>query len=249
MPLSFKNFINVAKNSPAEVSRPRAYLKNHSSRFYETYLLVNDLINDSADVLSVGAGRAFVEFAIAKERNAKISVFDFQEAINRNMDQYTPYNFSTYAGNFLEDTDLIGNKKYDLILFCEIIEHIPVPPKDQIQTLLKYLKPGGYLVISTPNIASSNSLMKLINSKNIIAPAEKLFSPVSAENEHVHRREYIMKEVSEACRQCDMKVISEKYIFMSSPQIKPLSLLQYVFLCVLKKFRPMMLLAAQKNAS
>ncbi|MGQ9621266.1 MAG: class I SAM-dependent methyltransferase, partial [Bacteroidales bacterium] len=46
--------------------------------------------------------------------------------------------------------DLVGNEKFDLIITTENIEHVskPVDYIDQIKTLLK---PGGYLLLTTPH--------------------------------------------------------------------------------------------------
>ena len=77
MVLNYKKFMHIANNSPAEINRPKNYLSNHSIRFYETYKLSSELIERGNSVLSVGAGRAFVEFVLAQANASKLTVFDF----------------------------------------------------------------------------------------------------------------------------------------------------------------------------
>ena len=134
-----------------------------------------------------------------------------------------------------------------MILFCEIVEHIPLPPKEQFKKAIEFLKPGGYLIISTPNIASINSIVNLLSGKNIIASPEKLFSAVSSENEHVHRREYIMSEMVDASVHCGMKIVTQEYIFMRPPHMKFTSLFLYAFLQLFNKWRLMMLISAKQT--
>ena len=43
------------------------------------------------------------------------------------------------------------NKKFDLIVFSEVVEHL-FSPETVLRRLLTYLKPGGSILISTPNI-------------------------------------------------------------------------------------------------
>lgn len=52
--------------------------------------------------------------------------------------------------------------QFDLILCSEVIEHIsPVQHPAFIAALHRWLKPGGYLVLSTPNLASLSSRLRL----------------------------------------------------------------------------------------
>ena len=240
--LSYKDFMNIAKNSPAEKNRPRDYLHTHALRFYETYKLCGSMISCDSSILSVGAGRAFVELVLAQEFGVNVSVFDFEEAIIRNADQYIENNFKTIAGNFLNDTSSLGSEKFDLIMFCEIVEHIPMIPEKQFEKLVEHLKPNGYLIVSTPNIASLNSIIKLITGRNIITGAERLFSPVCAENESVHRREYVMEEICMAMHKVGLRATQKKYIFMRYPRLAFQSFFLFGILSFIKKWRPMMLI-------
>ena len=41
--------------------------------------------------------------------------------------------------------------QFDIILFSEVIEHLANPPLEALETFARLLKPGGHLIVSTPN--------------------------------------------------------------------------------------------------
>lgn len=238
--------MRLCEQSPAEVNRPRPYLHQHSHRFYETYKTARELIKNGSSILSIGAGRAFVEYALSAEMNVDVSVLDFPEAIKRNEDQYSAQGFTVHSGNFMTESSILEGGSYDLIFYCEIVEHIPVDPKTQFEILSNFLKPGGYLIISTPNIASLMNVLTLLKGKNIIVPAYKLFSDVALENESVHRREYTLSEITVAMSDARLKVESTRYIQKSTPRMSVLPVLLYAFTSMVSFWRPMMIFTGKK---
>jgi len=45
-----------------------------------------------------------------------------------------------------------ADDSYDLVLFCEILEHLRVQPVSTLQQVYRVLRPGGHLLLSVPNI-------------------------------------------------------------------------------------------------
>ena len=247
MDLKFKDFIKIASNSPSQIKNQKSYLNGHATRLYETYLLLNKLTKPNSEVLSIGAGKAFTEYVLSKKKPLKLTIFDFPEVITNNKDQFKESNFSTIEGNFLTDFKKIGNKKFDVLLFCEIIEHIPVSPKKQLEIIKSYLKPNGFLIISTPNVANIYNIRRLIYSKNIFSSAEKLFVNPSQKNDfHCHRREYTMSEILRYCNDCDLEIFSKDYILQEPLNRTFFSFLLNIFLKLFKKYRPFLLISARK---
>jgi len=237
----------IAKNSPAELNGPSAYFVNHALRFYQTYKACRDLVTTDASILSVGAGPAFVEFVLSRELALNVTVFDFEEAIVRNSHQYATHGFQAISGNFVQDLARLGNKRFDLIIFGEIVEHIPMPPDKQFEILRRHLNPGGHLVVTTPNIANLYNIRKLVRGKNIIARADRLFSPVCADFESVHRREYVLDEICTAMRSTGLSVTKRKYILLRYPRRAFKALLAFIVFVSLRRWRPMMLVVGQNG--
>lgn len=80
-------------------------------------------------------------------------------------------------------------KLFDLIIFCEVVEHVPVAPEYQILLLSSLLKPGGRLLISTPNGVNWYNRLKMFIGRN---PFEKIRFNA---NNPGHFREYTEKEI------------------------------------------------------
>lgn len=51
---------------------------------------------------------------------------------------------------------------YDLVLFLEVIEHLPLAPRVVLAELRRWLAPGGTLVVSTPNALWLKHRIKLL---------------------------------------------------------------------------------------
>ena len=68
-----------------------------------------------------------------------------------------------YMAVDLESTPLpTKDATYDSILCSEVLEHLDVDPMFMLAELNRVLKPGGLLVLSTPNSCSTQSLWKLL---------------------------------------------------------------------------------------
>lgn len=63
----------------------------------------------------------------------------------------------------LESTKLPAkDSTFDTILCCEVLEHMDVDPMFMLAELNRVLKPGGRLILTTPNITSSHALWKML---------------------------------------------------------------------------------------
>ena len=47
---------------------------------------------------------------------------------------------------------------FDVVLFCEILEHLIVDPIKAIAEINRVLKQGGYLILTTPNAARLDNI-------------------------------------------------------------------------------------------
>ena len=95
---------------------------------------------------------------------------------------HTIINLNTPQGVQLDDN-------YDLIVLCEVIEHLSRWPVSVLQNLYKYLQPGGTLLITTPNLLRLSNRIRLLTGK-------KLFSHFVPEALIMgHLREYTPEEM------------------------------------------------------
>jgi SAM-dependent methyltransferase len=52
--------------------------------------------------------------------------------------------------------------QHDLVIMAEVIEHLPVAPTHILRKVRKVLKPGGFLILSTPNAVSLGKRIKML---------------------------------------------------------------------------------------
>ena len=57
--------------------------------------------------------------------------------------------------------DLRERDAYDLVIICEVIEHIPIPPHIVLEKIKAWIKPGGLIFLTTPNLYRFRNLIRL----------------------------------------------------------------------------------------
>lgn len=75
---------------------------------------------------------------------------------------YSPEGFNIETDPFPYRDD-----SFDIALFCEAIEHLPDDPVHPLTELRRVLKPGGRLVLTTPNVARLENVAKPLLGENV----------------------------------------------------------------------------------
>lgn len=83
------------------------------------------------------------------------------------------------------------DESFDLVIFTEVLEHIAVThPKEVLKEIHRVLKPGGRLILSTPNVANVSNLLALGTGENIFWDPSIFYGSVDR-----HNREYTPREL------------------------------------------------------
>jgi len=69
--------------------------------------------------------------------------------------------------NIEQDVFPYPDRSFDCVLFCEILEHLLVNPDHAVAEMARIVRPGGYLVVSTPNATRLTNLFFLAMGRNI----------------------------------------------------------------------------------
>jgi len=106
---------------------------------------------------------------------------------------------------FVCDVDLFDAEKdlfpyadqsFDTVLCCELLEHLTADPMHMMSEIHRILKPGGALLLTTPNISSHRAIHAILHGYHpSFFPAYILPRKPGEEAEARHNREYTAKEV------------------------------------------------------
>lgn len=172
---------------------------------YRHKIIFNELKNevmlsDTLDILDVGWGFGTIFNMIKKEfpknkNNLFACDLNLTDLAKKRIENVT---FKTCN---LTDQKIPFNKKFDVILLCEVLEHLNFNNKSINQFLYelkKHIKNGGILICSTPNVASSKNIIKLILNKNISDKWDDSFVDGKFKmNRTPHIREFTIPELKD----------------------------------------------------
>ncbi len=59
---------------------------------------------------------------------------------------------------------------YDCVICCEVLEHMEIDPMFMLQEINRVTRYDGSLFLTTPNVASSRGLHKIVRRRGLLAP-------------------------------------------------------------------------------
>jgi trans-aconitate methyltransferase len=89
---------------------------------------------------------------------------------------------------------------YDLVVMAEVIEHLYTSPRLVLACVASWMRPGGFVVVQTPNAVSLRRRLKLLAGRH---PYEKIRD---SRTNPGHFREYTARELSDAGRVAGLEV-------------------------------------------
>ena len=133
--------------------------KVHISK-YSTHQSIINLIGKDKQVLDVGCNSGYLG-ATADKSNAFYGLDYLENAVSQAKKIYK--DAVTYDLNKLKK--LPWDKKFDVIVFGDVLEHVHDPAKVLSFFIDNYLTSKGSVVVSLPNVANWNIRLKLLAGK------------------------------------------------------------------------------------
>jgi SAM-dependent methyltransferase len=114
------------------------------------------------------------------------------------------HQFDFFHFNLEVDRFPFEDSSFDCVIFCEIVEHLLLSADFPTSEIMRILKPGGYVVVSTPNAARLANLVRLMKGKNIYADYSKhgIYGR--------HNREYTLPEIVALLERHHFKITETK---------------------------------------
>lgn len=177
------------------------YATHHVDRFLKTLQYI-PRIQGPVRMLELGASPYFMSFLIMKYLGYEITPAnyfgDYGEKISGphkmtvSSKRYgESYTFDSLFFNVETDAYPYPDGQFDIVLCCEILEHLARNPSHLMRESHRVLKPGGTLMLSTPNAVRLENLLRMVRGRNVYAP----YSGYGVYGRH--NREYSPGEVHE----------------------------------------------------
>ena len=189
-----REMISSVRVEDAPAEEMKIYVESDFKRFVHTLGLVPEVAGQT--ILELGANPYFTTTLLSKFRDAELHLANFfgesegeakQKVTIHQTGEVVEYSYKQF--NIEEDVFPYRDDFFDAVLFCEIIEHLLSDPVHALTEIRRVLKPGGILVLTTPNVARLDNVRKIIAGENVYDPYSG-YGPYGR-----HNREYTREDL------------------------------------------------------
>jgi 2-polyprenyl-3-methyl-5-hydroxy-6-metoxy-1,4-benzoquinol methylase len=108
---------------------------------------------------------------------------------------------------------------FDLVIFTEVLEHLPQAPLHALKQMHRVTRKGGHILTTTPNIARSINRMKLLAGQSITYPLSQVLANDGKGSiiYHRHNREYTLVELEALMRAASWNIKESSYFISYTP--------------------------------
>ncbi len=173
------------------------YLGTHWTRYQTTLHHVVDCA--PRDILDVGVfpPLAFEAMVVNALPDVKMSGIwegpnPYAQSVKSLNPAYPDFDIELRPANIERDVMPYGDAEFDMVLGMEIFEHLALDPHFFLSQAARVLRPGGHIILTTPNVGSHRGLQKMLNRQSPYSFG--LFVPTGGVYGR-HNREYTPREV------------------------------------------------------
>lgn len=204
----FEEVFSSTADRLCKTGAKRKYIEFHKERFFFIIKEIDNFFGfkDNVEILEIGPEDYFLSCLLREffPKEINIDCIEHPDALKSSItEKNLAEDFKTIYLD-LERESVTINKKYDLILCCEVIEHLIFSPTFFLFNLHGLLKPDGLLLITTDNVSRITNIVKLLLGQNIFY----FLQPFSCFR---HNREYTRRELEDLLEGVGYKIIRGGY--------------------------------------
>lgn len=189
----------------ASTTEMQAYLREDFRRFLYTIALLPDAAS-SGPLLEIGANPYFTSLLLRRFTRHRLHFTNFFGVHAKSGSQTLRHAITgevvtfEYRNSNIEVEDIPFGEPFQVILFCEVIEHLQNDPMQALLRIKRALAPGGTLVLSTPNVSRLENVARMICGANLYDPYSG-YGPYGR-----HNREYNKHELHLLLAHCGFEI-------------------------------------------
>ncbi len=194
------------------LTNEKEYIRFHIKRFSAIIgYLAKEFPGRDCRILDIGSYGGHLLIGLRQKGYKNLCGADMPE-INRIIrKRLEKYGFGHYDIDLRSLPSDIPGRSFDLIVFSETLEHLDFHPLYVFKEFSRLLKPGGKILITTPNLTRLNNCLKLLGGRSI---HQDLALPYTS---GTHYREYTAAEVAYLLERTGLSISRTKYIDFHYP--------------------------------
>jgi len=166
-------------------------------------------------ILEIGAFSGIVSTAL-RRLSFKVTAQDMELFMSDPVlrDHFRREGIETIASNLGSLAIVAPDSSFDMIVCCEVLEHLNFNPIPLLKEFGRVLKRDGLLYLATPNQANIVKRLLLLKGRSIHDPVERLewqLDPTKTFSIGLHWREYTASELEELLRMTGFTQLDHSY--------------------------------------
>jgi thioredoxin-like negative regulator of GroEL len=201
-----------------------AYMLGNCERVRHDAALLAALLSGHASFLDIGGVPPLLAGILRRTTQATITIAD------PHADRFDAYCHAAGVAAFTADVLSVAEipQQYDVVAFCEVLEHLTGNILEALTNCLAMVRPGGYLLVTTPNLRSFSGLVALLRYRSALAskPLESVAQQYARAHGPLgfygHLREYTAHEVIGLMEGLGLRLVRQagqpNYLARTGPQ-------------------------------
>ena len=194
---TLRSWLQTVHPAGAPADEMARYCGEDFERFVRTWHLTD---GHQGECLEIGANPYFTTMLLRRFSPLRLTLVNFfgehiavpilpQQIHFENCGTADQLTVDTHHANIEKNRLPFADAAFDVVLFCEVLEHLLNDPWFALCEMHRVLKPGGTLIVTTPNVARLENIARLLAGENLYDPYSG-YGPYGR-----HNREFTLGEV------------------------------------------------------
>jgi SAM-dependent methyltransferase len=166
------------------------YRRTHARR----YQLLLELVGELAPTTILVVGPSYESVLLREALGAKVDTLGWED------ERFPRVDGEKHVEHDLNDLEYPELEAYDVVVCCEVIEHLQIDAVPVLERLAAAVAPGGHLVVQTPNATALPKRLRMLLGQNPYEPIRH------QPGNPGHFHEYTVEELHNAVEEAGLTV-------------------------------------------